>query len=147
MVSLLPEYSSHADSSPSGIRELSPQRPCSRSTTSATHPSSIKITYSVHKPSHLSPPSLTIPTHPLLPPLPLRQVLAPEFPPHSSMELRRPLLILSCRTLFPFSSNRYDLVLLQEINFSNSRNVKVPGYSAFWTDRTLTLRGPATAGN
>jgi len=45
------------------------------------------------------------------------------------------------------STNRYDLVLLQETNLSGSRNFKVPGYSVFRADRTLTRRGPATARN
>jgi len=50
--------------------------------------------------------------------------------------------------LCPFlSSSRKNLVLLQETNLSSSRNFKVPGHSVFRADRTLTRRGPATAGN
>jgi len=45
------------------------------------------------------------------------------------------------------SSNRYDLVLLQETNLSSSRNFKVPGYSVLLADRTLTHRGPFIDGN
>jgi len=45
------------------------------------------------------------------------------------------------------SSNRYNFLLLQEINLSSSTNFKVPGYSVFRADHTLTCRGPATAGN
>jgi len=63
------------------------------------------------------------------------------------MELRWTLLIPSCRTLFLFSSNRYDLVLLQETNLSSCRNYKILGYSVFLADRTLTRRSPATSGN
>jgi len=38
-------------------------------------------------------------------------------------------------------------MLFQETNLFMSRNFKVPSYSVFRADRTLTRRGPATAGN
>jgi len=64
------------------------------------------------------------------------------------MELRW-LHLISCRAeLCSFlSSNRYDLLLLQEIILSSSRYFKVPGYSVFRTNRTLTRRDPAIPGD
>jgi len=68
---------SHANSSPSGLRKLSLQRPCSRFNSSDTHPRS-------RLPNQCTnPPSLTIPTHPLQTPpipLPLHQVLTTWIP-------------------------------------------------------------------
>jgi len=101
MASLPPEYCSHADSSPtSRFRELSPQRPCPRSISSATHlqsgyPLSAQILLPISQPA--------IPTHHLRPPpipLSLHLVLTSRIPSAFFNGTQWPLLIPSCRTLF-----------------------------------------------
>jgi len=134
MASLPTEHCFHADNSfTSGFRELSPQHPCSRLTSSATHSRSglpTQCTNSSTNPT-FSPPSPNQPNS-------LR-----------ILQWNSGGLSSSCHAkLCSFlSSNRYDLVLLQETNLSSFRYFKVPGYSVFRADHTLTRRGTATAGN
>jgi len=128
-------------------RIVSP-RLCSRSTSSATHPRSGLPIQCTNSSTYL--PRLTIPTNPLRPPLiplPLHLVLTTRIPSAffngTQMASLHPDVPNSVLFL---STNRYDLVLLQETNLSRSRNFNVSGYFVFRADRTLTRRGPATAG-
>ena len=44
------------------------------------------------------------------------------------------------------SSNRYDLILLQETHLSAFNNFQIPGYSTLRTDRTFGRQGPVSSG-
>jgi len=125
-----PELKSHADSFPfRDSRIISPILLLQIHFLGRPH--SCRITLSLHKPSHLSPPSLITST------LPSDLYYSPPNPNQlNSFRLlwwnSRGVSSSRCAELCSFiSSSRYDLVLLQKTNLSSSRNFKVPGCSVF----------------